>query len=197
MPRKNRLQLGFVTLFGVFFYFIGMKKAEKPYFVDNLSEELKAATSYVLVDFNGLSVKMQQDLKKRLRDIDARMVVVKNTLLKLASEKAKAPNEVSDSAVLSGPTALVITESDAVAPIQTIAKFAKEFEILTMKVGVIDGSLYDHESLIKLSTLPGKPALQAQVLGAICAPLYNLTSTLQGNLQKLIWVLDEAKNKKQ
>lgn len=174
-----------------------MKKAEKPYFVDNLAEELKSATSFVLFDYNGLSVKLQQELKKRLREIDTKMIVVKNTLFKLASEKAKTPDGVASDEVLAGPTAMIITEADPVAPIQVLAKFAKEFELLSMKVGVIEGSLYNHDSLVKLSTLPGKSTLQAQVLGAVCAPLYNLTATLQGNLQKLVWILDEAKKTKQ
>ena len=98
--------------------------------------------------------------------------------------------------VLTGPTALIITEEDPVAPIQTLAKFAKEFEILSMKVGVIEGALYNRESLVRLSTLPGKSTLEAQVLGAVCAPLYSLTATLQGNLQKLVWVMTEYKSKK-
>ena len=173
-----------------------MRKSEKPFFVENLSEELKSASSYVLLDFNGLSVKMQQELKKRLREIDANMVVVKNTLFKLASEKAGAPKEVTEDDVLTGPTALIITEEDPVAPIQTLAKFAKEFEILSMKVGVIEGALYNRESLVRLSTLPGKSTLEAQVLGAVCAPLYSLTATLKGNLQKLVWVMTEYKSKK-
>ena len=58
-----------------------MKKAEKIKLVENLTENLKSATSVVLVDYTGLSVKKQQDLKKRLKEISASMEVVKNTLL--------------------------------------------------------------------------------------------------------------------
>jgi large subunit ribosomal protein L10 len=89
-----------------------MKKAEKPLFVSNLTGQLKAATSVVLLDYTGLSVKKQQDLKKRLKKVDANMLVVKNTLFKLAGKEAKIADESLTDSVLSGPTAMAITEED-------------------------------------------------------------------------------------
>lgn len=173
----------------MFFSFKGMKKSEKPFFVDNLTEELKSASGYVLVDFNGLSVSLQQDLKKRLREVNGKMVVVKNTLFKLSAEKTKAPAEIVSDTVLQGPTALVSTEGDPIALLQTLSKFAKEKEVPQLKVGIIEGSFQNKESLIRLSSLPGKNVLQAQVVGAVSAPLYNIVGTLQSNIQKLIWIL--------
>ena len=173
-----------------------MKKSQKTFFVNNLTEELKTANAAILINFAGMSVKVQQDLKKRLKTIDAKMIVVKNTLFKLAGEKAKFPQEIMTDAVLSGQTALIITEKDPVAPLQVLGKFAKEFEIPQLKVGVIEGYFQNEENLIKLSKLPSKDALVAQALGAISDPLYGLIGTLQGNLQKLVFVLNEAKNQK-
>ena len=172
-----------------------MKKSEKPYFVDNLSEELKDASGYVLVDFNGLSVKMQQELKTKLRGINAQMVIVKNTLFKLSAKKANSHPEIMSDTVLTGPTALILTEDDPIAILQVISKFSKEFEVPQLKVGIIEGAFYNKEMLVKLSQLPGKSVLQAQVVGAVSAPLYTLVGTLQGNLQKLIYILDQKSKK--
>jgi|SRR3989304_7110396 len=172
-----------------------MKKSEKPFFVDNLTEELKSATGYILVDFNGLTVKMQQDLKKRLRESNGKMVVVKNTLFKLSAKNAKSPEEIMSDTVLEGPTALIMTEEDPIAVLQVVAKFAKEAEIPQLKVGVIDGSFQNKEALMKLASLPSKSVLQAQVIGSLLAPSYGLVATLQGNLQKLVWILMEASKK--
>ena len=168
-----------------------MKKSEKPSFVDNLTEELKAASGYVLVDFNGLTVKLQQELKKRLREVNGRMEIVKNTLFKLSAEKAKIPAEITSDTVLQGPTALIITENDPIAILQVVSKFAKESDIPQLKVGVVEGSFQDKTALIKLASLPGKSVLQAEVVGAIGAPLYGIVGTLQGNLQKLLFILNE------
>jgi large subunit ribosomal protein L10 len=175
----------------VFLCLTNMKKSEKPFFVDNLSEELKAASGYVLVDFNGLSVKMQQELKKRLREINAQMVIVKNTLFKLSATKANSRPEIMSDAVLAGPSALIMTEDDPIAILQVISKFSKEFDVPQLKVGIIEGSFYDKTMLQKLSQLPGKSILQAQVVGSISSPLYAIVTAMQGNLQKLIYILDQ------
>jgi large subunit ribosomal protein L10 len=173
-----------------------MKKSEKPFFVDNLAEELKNANGYVLVDFNGLSVKLQQTLKKKLREVNGKMIIVKNTLFKLSAEKAKSPTEITSDTVLQGPTALVLTESDPILLLQVLSKFAKESEVPQLKVGIIDGAFQNKETLTKLSNLPGKSVLQTQVVGAVAAPLYGIVGTLRGNLQKLLWILDQARKVK-
>lgn len=168
-----------------------MKKAEKPIFVDNLTEELKSAKSVVLINYSGTNVKAQQDLKKRLKEAGARMVIVKNTLLKRAGEKSGVPAEILEDSVLSGQTALVLADEDPVAPLQVLGKFAKEFEIPQLKVGVIEGMFQDKDSLVRISQLPGKNVLLGQLLGALMAPEYGLIGTLQGNLQKLLFILKE------
>lgn len=168
-----------------------MKKAEKSFFVDNLTAELKSAKSLVLINYTGLSVKSQQELKKRLKEVGAKMLVVKNTLLKRSSEAAKLDIKLLTDEILSGQTALVISESDPISFIQVLGKFAKEFEVPKMKVGVVDGLFQSPEALTKLSTLPGRDVLLSQVLGALMSPSYGLVGVLNGNLQKLVYILDQ------
>ncbi|MCH7641584.1 50S ribosomal protein L10 [Patescibacteria group bacterium] len=170
-----------------------MKKAEKSIFVQNLVEELKGASSVVLVDYSGLNVKAQQDLKKKLRAVNAKMLVVKNTLFKLAGKTANVPKEAMTDTVLTGPVALVVTEEDPIAPLQVLGKFAQEHEIPQLKVGVIEGSFQDKETLVRLSQLPAREVLVGQVVGSIGAPLYGIVGVLQGNMQKLLSVLDQAR----
>lgn len=166
-----------------------MNKQQKIESVTKLSAILKGAPAAILVDYTGLSVKMQQDLKKKLKTVGASMVVVKNTLFKIAGNNVKFPAEILNTSTLAGQTALVLSGEDAVAPLQILAKFAKENELPQFKVGVIEGSFQNKENLIKLSTLPGKDVLRAQVVGGISAPLYGLVGTLQGNIQKLLFIL--------
>lgn len=166
-----------------------MRKAEKVTFVDNLTVELKDAKGIVLVNYSGLSVKAQQDLKSRLKEAGARMVVVKNTLLKRAGEAAKIDKNLLEDSILQGQTALVIAGEDPVAPIQVLGKFAKEFETPKFKVGIVDGTFQDSETLTKISALPGRDALLGQLLGSLMSQEYGLVGTLQGNLQKLVYIL--------
>lgn len=169
-----------------------MKKTEKTLLVQNLTKELEGASCVVLVDYSGLTVKAQQELKRRLRKVSARLIVTKNTLFKLAGEAAKLSKESLTDSVLSGPTALVITEADPVAPIQVLGRFAVEFELPQLKVGVVEGKFQDTQNLIKLSNLPNKEVLIGQAIGAIAAPMYGFVAVLQGNLQKLVYILEQA-----
>ena len=178
-----------------------MKKLEKVEFVKNLQEELKGAKSIVLINYSGLGVKAQQELKSRLSEVGGRMIVVKNTLLKIAGEAAGMDKEILTDSILVGQTALVIAGEDPVAPIQVLGKFAKEFvsaagdSIPKFKVGVVEGSFQDQSSLTKLSTLPGRDALLGQFLGTLMGAEYGLVGTLNANLQKLVYLLDQASKK--
>ncbi len=168
-----------------------MLKAEKVTLVDNLIAELKDAKSLVLVNYTGLNVKAQQELKKRLKEVGGRMIVVKNTLLKRAFASAKIDDKMATDEILSGQTAIVLADEDPLAPIQVLGKFAKEQELPKFKVGIVDGTFQDDQALVTLSTLPGRDVLLGQVLGALIAPQYGLVGALQGNLQKLLFILKQ------
>lgn len=172
-----------------------MRKQEKSFFVENLTEELKSASMVILVDYTGIGVKMQQDLRKRLKEVNAKMLVVKNTLFKLAGKTAKIDQEVISDTALSGPVALVISDDDPISPLQVLGKFAEEFGLPQIKVGLVDGAFQEKENLLTLSKLPGKDALLAQAVGTIAQPMYGIVGVLNANMQKLVYVLKEASMK--
>jgi len=142
----------------------------------------------------GLGVKSQQELKKRLGVVGAKMIIVKNTLFKRAGKELKLGKEILDDSVLSGPTALIVSSDDPISFLQVLAKFSQEFDIPQFKVGLIEGSFQDKEALITLSKLPSKEALFAQAVGSIASPLYGLVGVLEANMQKLIYILDSKAN---
>lgn len=172
-----------------------MKKQEKIQFTKNLAESLQKATAYILIDFTGLTMPTQQELKTRLEEAGSRMLVVKNTLFARAGREVKAPKEILADTVLSGQTALVVTNEDPVSPVQILGKFQEEFETPQFKVGVIEGAFQNKEGLVKLSHLPSKEVLLSQVVGGIAAPAYGLIAALNSNLQNLVYVLETASQK--
>lgn len=161
--------------------------------VSQLTDELKASKATVLVDYSGMDVGLQQELKKRLGEAGAVMKVVKNTLLKLAGTGAKLPSQAFEDEVLTGQTAVVMAESDPVSPIQVLGKFIKEFELPSLKVGVVEGDYMDQKNLLTLSELPSKDQLGANVVGAVGAPLYGLVGILNTKMEELLFVLQNAK----
>jgi large subunit ribosomal protein L10 len=166
-----------------------MKRKEKPTFVKKLTDNIKESNSVVLVDYAGLSVKLQQELKKRLKTVGGKMIVAKNSLFKIAGEKAKLPEELLTDTVLVGPTAYVFATGDSIAPLQILNKFAKEFELPSLKVGIIDGKFQGKETLEKLATLPSREVLLGTAVGTIAGPLYGIVSVLNANMQKLVYIL--------
>jgi len=163
--------------------------------VDSLAKAFTAAESVTFVDYAGMGVKLQEELKKRLREASGEMVVAKNTLIKLAGKEAGLDEAALTDEVLAGQTAMITAGEDAVAPIQVLGKFIKEFEMPKLKAGVVEGKFQNSEALLMISKLPGREVLNAQVLGAIMAPMYSLVGTLQGNLQKLVFILGQVKEK--
>jgi large subunit ribosomal protein L10 len=89
----------------------------------------------------------------------------------------------------------VITEDDPIAPLQILAKFAKEFNVPQLKIGIVEGSYQDKNALNELAKFPSKNAMFAQVVGSISSPLYSLVGTLQASMQNLISVLRQASEK--
>lgn len=172
-----------------------MNKAQKTVQLNELEIAMKNSTSLVMIDYTGLNVSMQEDLRNRLREVGATMKVVKNTLFRIAGENTKAPKEALTDTVLEGPSALVYTNGDPIAPLQVLGKFAKEKELTQFKVGIVEGSFQDKLSLVALSKLPSKDVLVGQALGTIAAPLYGFIGILNAPMQKLIYVLDQASKK--
>lgn len=170
-------------------------KPEKKDYVNTMADQLKSASSTVFIDYTGMGVVAQQELKARLRESGGKMFVAKNTLIQIAGKNAGFPDDAITDEILSGQTAVVVAADDAVAPIQILGKFASETESAQMKAGVVEGVFQNKEGLVKISKLPGKDELQAKVVGAVAAPMYGLVGTLQGNLNKLVWVLKAASQK--
>ena len=95
-------------------------------------EILKAAQTGVLVDYRGLNVEEDTELRRKLREANVKYFVIKNTLLRLAAKEVGL--DALDEA-LHGPTAIAVSSEDAVAPAKVIADFAKENDKLEIKTG--------------------------------------------------------------
>lgn len=174
-----------------------MKKAEKPFVVEDLAARLKDAKSVAVVDYQGLATKQLNQLRTKIKAAGGIFMVAKNTLLKRAFENARDTRATSDSrdTLLSGPTAVVFANEDEIAPLQIIGKQAQEAGLPKFKFGIFGGDFLDAENLLTLSKLPGRQVLLSQLVGTIVTPAYSLVGTLNGNLQKFIYILNAQAQK--
>ena len=144
-----------------------LKKQEE---VSQVAGELKSAASVVVVDYLGLTVEEVTNLRKQLRDSGVQMKVVKNTILRRAV--AEASIEGLDEHFV-GPTAIVFSENEVVAPAKIIAEFAKKAEKLEIKGGLIEGKAASAAEVKALAALPDREGLLSMLLSVLQAPVRN------------------------
>lgn len=173
-----------------------MKRSEKPFVVEDLTARIKDAKSIVVLDYQGMATKPLNELRRKIKEAGGAFTVAKNTLLNLAFDNAKRDTQDAKIAeALIGPTAVVFAEQDEIAPLQVIGKSIKESGLPKFKFGIFGSDVFDAERLLVMASLPPKNVLFGQLVGTIAIPTYSLVGTLQGNLQKLVYILNEKTKK--
>ena len=139
-------------------------------------------SSIVFVDYRGINVAQDTDLRKQFRDAGVEYTVVKNTLTRFAAKE----NGYDFDEVLNGTTAMASTTGDPIAPARIVCEFAKKNKIaLSIKGGIVEGSVLSAAELNGFGELPSKNALVASVLGTFLAPISSLAFVLdQVRIQK-------------
>lgn len=143
--------------------------------VQAIADDVKGAASVVLVDYRGLTVAQDTELRKQLREAGIIYKVCKNTMMKRAFEGTEF--EALDEH-LDGPSAIAISKDDATAPARIIAKFAKDAKALEFKGGVVEGQAYDQAGMQALATIPSREELLSKLLGSLQSPITNLARVL-------------------
>lgn len=164
--------------------------------VGNLIEKLARARAIVLTDYHGLTHRQLEDLKKAVKKAAGDFIIVKNTLLKIASEKAGPPQIKDLTSNLSGPTALLLSYQDELLPLREVARFLKQFQLPVLKSGLLENKLLTGEELVAIAALPAKEVLIGQLLGQLNSPLARLHYALTWNLQKLVLTLKAVEKSK-
>lgn len=163
-----------------------MPTPKKEETVISLRDELEKSEGLVLFSFTGLSVPGATELRRTLRQADARMVVIKNRLLRLAL--AGSPAEALDEQ-LTGQNAVLFCYAEVPPAVKLLTDFAKDHEGIVFKGSVMEGSLLDGSQTGALASIPSKPELLGQVVGALNSPLAGLVYALQGLLSQFVYTL--------
>ena len=132
--------------------------------VEEIKENIKDAKSVVLVDYRGLTVDQDTQLRKSMREADVIYKVYKNTMVKLAIAGTEFESLKDE---LEGPTAVVISKTDATAP------------ALELKSGVVEGTHYDTDGIKKIATIPSRDELISKFLGSIQSPITNFARVIK------------------
>ena len=149
--------------------------------VEEISELLNGAATAVVVDYRGLTVAEDTELRKQLREAGVVYKVYKNTMINFAIKDT----EFADLAQhLEGPTAIAVCKDDATAAARVLAKFAKTAEALEIKGGVVDGVYYDAAGIGQIASIPSREVLLSKLLGSMQSPVTNFARVINQIAEK-------------
>ena len=156
-----------------------MAKVElKQPIIQEISEKLDGAQCLVVVNYQGLTVAQDTELRKALREAGVSYKIYKNTYVRRAVEGTAFE---SIGAALEGPNAFASSKEDATAPARVIADFVKKNKIqkLEMVAGVVDGKFCDAAQMQAVAEIPSKEVLIGRLLGSMQSPITNFARVLK------------------
>lgn len=171
-----------------------MKVEDKKQIVEDLKEKFATTQVVIVTDYKGLNVAQMTELRRKLSEAQVEYKVVKNTLLKRASEGTDAML-LAD--VFKGPSGIALSFDDPVAPAKVLTQFAKDNDKLEIKAGVMGGKLMDLNAITALSKLPSREELLAQVLSAMNAVPTGFVRALADVPRRMVNVLNAIKDQKE
>lgn len=156
--------------------------SEKQAIVAALKERIQSASAGVLVDYKGITVAQDTELRTELRKNDIEYSVVKNTLTRFALDETGLEDLGS---VLNGTTSLATSTGDPIAPIRIVSEYADKLkDVFTVKAAFMDGKVLSESEMKQIAALPSKDALYSQVFGTLLAPITSLAVVLNQIAEK-------------
>ncbi|HYM81567.1 MAG TPA: 50S ribosomal protein L10 [Candidatus Limnocylindria bacterium] len=171
-----------------------MPTPEKEQILRDTTERLRDVRGVYLADFTGMTVAKLSALRKQCREQQIQFRVIKNTLLKRAFNE-RGIDQLDP--FLEGPTGVVFSPVNEMAPAKVLADFAKEHERPRIKAAVVDGRLYDDRAVALLAALPSREVLLAQLLGTFIAPMTHFLAALESTLALPAVMADVLEREKQ
>ncbi len=173
---------------------MAISRLQKEETAQQLREELAGVPHAILVDFRGLNVEGAMNLRRKLREGDARFKVVKNSTARRAIEGMPLA-ELND--VFEGQTAIAYTAGDIVSMAKTLRDFSSEFETPNFKAGIVDGAPISVEEFEQLADLPPREELIAKALYLMYYQITGLVTALNAILRGFVVVLEQIREKKE
>ena len=171
-----------------------MNREQKAAVIDEIAEQITASQAVFAVDYRGITVEQAAELRTKLRDADASLRVVKNTLTIRAADQAGADGLRP---VLEGPTALTFVRGDAATAAKAVADYARATGLLPFKGGLMDGQALAPEQMTAIARLPSRDVLNAQFVNIVASPLTGLVTSLSNLISGLARQLSQVAEKKE
>src|SRR3990167_5615178 len=166
--------------------------------VTEITDRVSHAKSMVFVDYRGLKHRQMEELRKKLKNVEADFTVAKNRLMVRAlTSNVKAALHIGGvKLMLTDTTATLFSYADEVAPLKELLKYFKATGFGKTKGGLLGTQVLSDSEVTRLASLPTRTTLLAQLVGQLNAPIQGLHYALSWNINKLVWALNGVKEKK-
>jgi large subunit ribosomal protein L10 len=154
--------------------------------VADLTDKLTRTQFMVVADYRGLTVAEITDLRKRLRESGAELIVAKNTLTLLA---AKQTGYDALEPLLAGPTALAIAYNDVSKTAKAINDFNRGPKKLIVRGGMLGKNLLTSDVLDRVAAMPSREQVLAQIVGGISSPVAGVVGVINAAISNVLYVL--------
>ncbi len=171
----------------------GYSRVSKDSIISEIEKELKSRPTFFVAQHATVSASAMDKLRAKLRTVNSRYLVIKNSLGKKALERAKLQG-LSDS--FSGSCGIAFSSGEPVSPSKILVDFSKENENFKIQKGFVNGEVISLDRIKVLASLPSKEVLIAKVVGGIQAPLSRFVTVLSGTVRRIVTVLDAIAKKK-
>lgn len=171
-----------------------MNKEQKAAVVAELERDFGSCDTMFVADYRGLDVTGITELRERLRGTEAEFKVVKNTLAKIAAERA-GYDDVAE--MFAGPSAVAFVRGDVAGVAKALRDFGKERDLLELRGGLMDGRRVDAGQVKEIATLPPRETILAMLLSAVNAPMTQTVGVLAAPVRDIVMVLDAYIAKRQ
>ena len=149
--------------------------------IDEIAGNIRDAKAAVLVDYRGLTVEQDTQLRRELREAGVLYKVYKNTLMKRAFE---GTDFASLDQHLEGPTAIAVSKDDVTAPARILVKFSKKAGKMEIKGGVVEGGYYDSAKIEEMADIPSREELLGRLFGSMQSPIANFARVIKQIAEK-------------
>jgi large subunit ribosomal protein L10 len=164
-----------------------MPTAQKGAEIDLLTDRFQRSEMTILADYRGLSVAQLQDLRATLRPVDSEFRIAKNTLVRIAAERAGVEGLEP---FLDGPTAVMFAFGDAVAPAKALSDFVRTSRILQIKAGLMNGQVVSASDVEAIATLPPREELLGRLVGMLASPMARAVGVLSGPSRSVAYLVN-------
>ena len=165
-----------------------MPTAKKEAALTELEDRVERATVAISTSYRGMKVADMTTLRRRMREAGVEVHVIKNTLLRIASERAGKPELAS---IVDGPTALIFGFGDPATAAKAVTEYVRTARsALTIQGAYLDGQTFQAAAVADLASLPSRETLIAQFVGGMQSPVATFAGLITSVVREFAGLID-------